>query len=366
MGANPELRADGEVMENRHMRIEFGDGLIRSVLVKKTGVEVARSGESSVNEVFIWKDDGCVCMVKPLDFPLNATFVGRGADVPRSFKLSEVGPARAVAETVFSLDGGEFVQRVVLEAESKVVRFETTVDWEPSKQEGRRVRVAFPSAFRNASVVKDTPFAVVEGEQNHTIRPVNSWLGLTSSAGGAALIHHGTCSIQAEEDTMWMTLFRSIRVGEEWCPSMWDKPGDACLEAGRSTYVYWLYPFENDWESAAVARKACEVSMPVATHEINDRFEKTLPSETSGVVLEPGSLVVSAVKPSDVDAGTIIFRAYNPGPTRVEGAISLGFNAASMVETNFLEHEVSEAIATERKIELVFGPYEIKTVKIRL
>ena len=70
----------------------------------------------------------------------------------------------------------------------EVMRFSTEVDWRPGKLitpgNGRRIRTAFRTNYRDADVHCDIPFAVIGWEQSEKIRPVNSWLGLDSGATG--------------------------------------------------------------------------------------------------------------------------------------------------------------------------------------
>ena len=379
VGKNKAACAAGTTMENEHLKVEFVDGLIQSVALKRSGRVVLQEhtagsgagtapGGARINEIFVWKDEGCICIVRPLDFPNEAAVVARSSEVPRTFKFTETGPVRVVAETTFKLAGSKFIQRTILEAGARALRLETDVDWRPAKKEGRRIRTAFPFASRSAAVLRDTPFAVVDGEQGHTIRPVNSWLGLSSvdKTFGAALIHQGTCSIQAEDDVLWMTLFRSVRVTKDNCTSMWDKEGDNSLEQGRNSYTYWLHPFEGDWETAEVSRSAFELNMPVPSFEINRRFANKLPAETCEILLEPGLLVMSAIKPADNDARSLVVRAFNPGSKLIPGCLSTGFEVDKAVAIDILENESLNLAIENGMIPLMFEPYEIKTIKIYL
>ncbi|MFH1730610.1 MAG: glycosyl hydrolase-related protein [Planctomycetota bacterium] len=358
------VRVDGETLENERIRVTLEDGLVRSITDRRTGQSLVEAGDDAfVNEIFVWEDDGCICEIKPKKFAAEARFSGKSSDAARRSVFPETGPARAVAETTFELSWGVFDQRVILEAGAAVVKFETRVDWKPGEG-GRRVRVAFPTSRKDVGVLRDTPFAVVDEKQGHTIKPVNGWLGVASGGCGAALIHQGTCSIQAESDTMWMTLFRSVRASEGRCESGWDIPGDHSLEAGRNEYVYWLYPFAGDWKSAGVARVAGEVNTPVPAFEVNrSGSNDRLPAEESLVSVEPEVLAFSAFKPAD-DRNGYILRLFNPGPDEVDGVIRVGMDVGGAEETDFREKKTDDLSLEDGRIALRFGPYEIKTVRL--
>jgi len=358
------VRVEGQTLENERIRVTLEEGLVRSVTDIHSGdTLVARSDSAFVNEIFVWEDKGCICEIKPQNFPAEAKLLGRSSEVSRNSAVTEAGPARAVAETSFELSWGVFSQRVILEAGAATVRFETRVDWRPGEG-GRRVRVAFPTRCKAPGVLRDTPFAVVDEKSGHTIKPVNGWLGVTSGRCGAALIHQGTCSIQAEAGTMWMTLFRSVRVSAGSCDSAWDIPGDNALEAGRNEYVYWLYPFGGDWKSAGVARVAAEVNTHVPAVEISrSGRNKSLPPENSLISVEPRIITFSAFKPAD-DRHGYILRLFNPGPEEVEGFIRIGMDVDRAEETDLLENKMDNLLMEDGGIELRFGPYEIKTVRL--
>lgn len=360
------VEVNGNMMENEHVRIEFTAGSIKSITNKQSGEALIESTEDAmVNELFVWLDEGCICEIRPLDFPTGAELAGRSSAVSSEFEFTARGPARAVAETRYELDWGVFTQRVVLDAGAVAVRFEVTVDWDPAETGGRRVRVAFPSGKRGLNVLRDVPFAVVDDEQGHTIRPVNAWMGVTDPGRtcGAALIHQGTCSIQTESDIMWMTLFRSVRVKDGGCHSGWDITGDQSLEAGTNEFVYWLYPFHGSWQDAGVARVALEVNTPVPSREVNPSWCNDLPCEKSHLSLEPAVLVLSAFKPAEDGRGYIL-RAFNPGPDAVEGTVTVGLDAAAAEEANFLERRTGDLTIMNHTIRLTFGPYEVKTIRL--
>lgn len=358
--SNAGAKVDGNVMENQHLRVRFIDGLIMEVTIKATGEKVA----GGINELVVWEDEGCICRIMPVAFPEEAKLVGRSSETERRFRFVESGPARVVAETTFSLDRNTFTQRVILDSDAVTLKFETDVNWAPPETGGRRIRVAFPFAAKNAKVLRDVPFAVVDGEQNHVIRPVNSWMGLAKADDslGAALIHQGTCSIQAEEDTMWMTLFRSVRVTDQ-CTGGWDVPGDHSLERGPNSFTYWFYPFSGSWSDAGVARVALEVNMPIRPFWLRHPQGK-LPLEKSLVSLEPVGLVLSAFKPAD-DGNACILRVFNPGPEEIAGTLSASEDFVDAMETDFLEQKTGDLALKDGTIALSFSPYEVKTVRLQ-
>ena len=201
-------------MENEHLKVELIDGIIARVVEKSTGTEVLRaSAECGVNEVAIWRDEGCISVIRPMgengivDFLHNdaAVLVARSAQIDQRYvTLLENGPLRARLQIRFELDWGRFEQLLELETGSRLLRLTTKIEWEPSGKiapfDGRRVRLAFATAFKDARIVCDTPFGVVPWRQVEQIRPVNSWLAAESSSCG------WRCSTRARTRCRWWTM----------------------------------------------------------------------------------------------------------------------------------------------------------------
>ena len=372
---SPTATASATLIENDYIRIELTNGIIQRVIEKISGATVLQADSSAgINEIFIWKDEGCISIIQPVDNDdvvdfignPNAVLVARSSDVSNpAVSVIENGPARGVVQVSYELDWGTFTQQVSLDAGSHVIKFTTDVDWNPigkiSDYNGRRIRVAFNSTYNNANVWCDIPFAVIPWEQSEKIHPVNSWLGIDGGSSGAAFCHLGPQSIQVVDDTVYMTLFRSIV--EPKAPSCgWDTPGDQAHENGHNTYKYAVYPHQGDWKTAGTPRVAAEVNAPFFVKVMN-RHSGTVPGETSYVSVAPDSLVVTAVKPSEyTDEGTIV-RLYNPTDAPVNGTLTVGFAHSGAEEVNFRDEFIS-SLGVSSPFAISLAPYEIMTVRI--
>jgi len=368
--AKTKLSATPTQLENKHVRVELADGLVRSIVEKSSGQTLfAANDAAAINELFVWEDEGCIAQVRPVDFMDSAKLLTRSSQVKRAVSVIEKGPARATVEVAFEMDWGIFRQRISLEAGARWVDFETFVDWRPAPEGCRRVRAAFPSAITNATVWRDIPFGVTEWEQSDVIQPINSWMGLSDEADtiGAALIHDGPCSQQTRNDVLWQTLFRSIRmpgkIEDDQADSCgWDVSGDTALEEGPNTYRQRLVVFSGTWQDAGVPQKALAFTTPLAACE-TDTHKGVLPNEHANLVIEPADLVACAWKQSDFGGETIV-RVYNPTDRDVAGVLQVGFEVAEAGETNFREEPTGKLAIHDGRIELPFSPYEIKTIRL--
>ena len=370
-------------LENEHVRIDIENGKILRIIEKDTGTEVMRADESAgINEVIIWKDEGCISVIRPVDsedivcFVKNpdAVVVGRSGDVSDPVvEVLEAGPVRGVVKISYSLDYGRFIQYVSLESGSRVVRFKADVEWDPvgkvSPYDGRRIRVAFNTTYNDADIHCDIPFGVIRWEQSETIRPINSWLEAGSGDTGVAFCHNGPPSIQVVDDTVYMTLFRSVTEPEydkeDPLRCHWDNPEDEAIDPGRHVIDYSVYVHPGDWRSAqtpAVVRRINrEVYVRVANRH-GSVEEPLRPGERSFLSLEPADLVVAAFKPTEYSDDGAIIRFFNPTDAAVDATLSLGLPHVEVSKVNFRE-EFESAVEGEGPYSIRVAPHEIVTVK---
>lgn len=396
-----DCTASANHLENRWLRVELADGRIVRIVDRERGIDVLRADASAgINEVTIWRDEGCISVIRPANhadephFVRNpaAALVARANSAQITTRVVASGPARAVVELEFALEWGRFVQRLTLDADSRTLAFRTTVDWEPAGRardfDGRRVRLAFRSADRDNAVWCDAPFEVLEWAQGERVRPVNSWLAMQGRAGGVALFHGGQPSVQVVDDTLYATLFRSVtEPGDAYNMSPasicgWDHGLDEALEDGVQVFDYALHVYDGTWSAARVPQAAAAWNSPlwcraVPRHvgpELGRHLHREAPYmiATPGAFRDPrrsclqfvGDLVVSAVKPAEFGRRGVVVRAWNPRPEAVVGALVPGVPHAGVEETDFSERTVAVVAPRGGRYELCFGPCEIKTLLV--
>lgn len=403
-GADPQssagVTATENLIENEHLRIELKSGLIQRIIEKGSGTAVFQADTSAgVNEVLIWRDEGCISIVKPIDKNEVAAFVhnpkaelvGRSSGAAnRKVTVLETGPARGALQIEYNLDWGVFVQKISVDAGARVIRFATDVRWDSADKisalNGRRVRVAFNSTYKNAKVFADIPFGVIEWKQSEIIRPVNSWLGIESGTNGAAFCHRGPQSIQVVDDTVYMTLFRSVvetaltkqnavkpvnTVGNptvvepprERSKCGWDNPADKAAEDGEHTINYSVYIHPGDWKTANVPNAAAGENAPVFVR-VPYGNKGMLAGEDSLVSVKPTALVVTAVKPTEYSKSGTIVRLYNPTNVPISGTLATGFPQGGAEVVNFREERIRILAGEGSEFALTVAPYEIMTVRI--
>ena len=371
-------------LENDFIRIELADGRITRVTEKTTSTEVMKADDKAgVNEVVIWKDEGCISVVRPVDPDdivqfignPNATIVDRSSTAASvKVEVLESGPVRGTVRISYELDQGVFAQYISLDAGSRVIRFSADVLWNTGAgidpYNGRRVRIAFNTTYKNAGVHCDIPFGVIEWRQSEMIRPVTSWLGVDSEGTGMAFCHGGPPSIQVVDDVVYMTLFRSVTEPnyDKDDPNRchWDNPEDQAADEGHHIIDYSVYVHPGDWQTAKAANAVQQINSDVLVRTTNRHSGvdgPLRPGERSYLGLDPTDLVLVAFKPAEYTDGDFVARFFNPTGKPVSGTLRIDFEHERAEITNFRE-ETESQLQGKSPYTLQAGPHEIVTVKI--
>jgi alpha-mannosidase len=232
-------------------------------------------------------------------------------------------------------------QRVIIEAGSPVVRFETEVDWH---QKHRMLRAEFRPTHYGETVQCEIQFGhisrvtterdSVEGAQFEIC--AHKWIATEGSDGGFALLNDGKYGHRAKNGLLSLTLLRA--------PTYPDKTADR----GHHRFSYAFMPFAAG-ELGPVIAEAYRLNNPLRVITGG-----TLPSQVAST--EAG-VVVETVKPAEQGSGVIVRLYESLGQTTTtELRVALPYSTAT--ETDLIERPIGEVQLSA----LQFSPFEIKTI----
>jgi alpha-mannosidase len=375
-GCPVSIISEPDRLENAHLRVELADGLIQRIIEKDTGKVVFQATDAAtVGEVFVFKDEGCIAQIRPVaeEFMLDPTVIARSSQAVREVTVTESGCVRGAIDVAFELDGSQFIQHLNLTKDSRFLEINISVEWNPDHVEpgnGRRIRMGLPVAIENASVIHDVPYAVMNYRQTDEIQPTTSFIAVAAAdqTVGAALIHDGVPSQQVARDCMWQTLFRSVRMpgdfgGREWDPPCgWDIEGDVALEAGGMFFSHRLCVYPGPLRENHIQRHAAIHQTPQLLR-CAGRHGGQQAGEYWTVEVEPNDIIMPAWKQADHSSATIV-RLVNPTDRAMSGKLKINFPVGGVEEVNFREEHMATLSIEEGEIDLTFGPYEIKTIRL--
>src|SRR5262249_28721567 len=177
--------------------------------------------------------------------------------------------------------------------------------------------------------------------------PALRWADLSDAAGGVSILNDGKYGYDAKDNVLRLSLLRS---------PTWPDPH---ADEGRHHFVYAIYPHAGDWKAGGTTRQGYELNEPLLARAVTPHAGE-LPADSGYVALEPESLVPTAVKKAEADAG-IVVRFYELAGQRGEATLRFARDPARAADVDLMENERGALAASGRQVRVPFGPYEIKT-----
>jgi alpha-mannosidase len=335
-GHDPELAFTDDTLGNGELTLRFGaSGEIVSCL-DRAGVEHAGEG---LNRLVVHKD--------PYVWPFNAWDIDPGytAKTPRTLRLtessSEIDGSTVVRRQVFRARTVTVVQRVILEAGSDVVRFDTEVDW---KERHRMLRAEFrPERYGDTALCEiqfghiaraTTERDAVEKAQFEVC--AHKWIATENEQGGFALLNDGKYGHRAKNGLLSLNLLRA--------PTFPDKTADR----GIHRFTYAFCPFETG-DLAKVVREGYRLNNPLLIAD-GARFGSVVSVDDPGIVIE-------TVKSAEHGHG-VVLRLYESLGRATTTALRVDLPHTRARLTDLLERPTGEADLDR----LDFGPFQIMTI----
>lgn len=331
------LEHSGDTMSNGILTLRFdgGSGEIVSC-VDAAGAEHVLDG---FNRLALYRD--------PFQFPFDAWDIGQAyADTTpevltlASARTSIDGPL-IVRHHEFRARRATVHQRIVLEAGSPVVRFETHVDWH---EDHRMLRAEFRPVHYGAEALCEIQFGhiaratterdAVEKAQFEVC--AHKWVATRDHAGGFALLNDSKYGHRAKNGLLSLNLLRATTFP------------DRTADRGEHEFTYAFLPFAPG-DLASVVREAYRLNNPVLIHR-GGAFDSVAITDDPGIVIE-------TLKPAE-DGSGFVLRMYESLGRATTTAVRTGIPHARALATDLIERPIGDAVLSA----LEFRPFEIKTV----
>lgn len=243
-------------------------------------------------------------------------------------------------------------QDMVLHAGSPRIDFETRVDWD---ERHMLLKAAFPLAVYTDQARHEIQFG-------HVIRPTHrnlptdrarfevcahKWSDLSEAEFGVALLNDCKYGLSVHGSEFRLSLLKS--------GTHPDERGDA----GRHTFTYALLPHACGF-GPQVIRAAYELNLPVTSA----RCSAEAAPQASLLQVAADNVIVESVKRAE-DGDGVVVRLYEAGAARSRVGVTLEGRFSQVWETNLLEERRERVTVVNGVIELVFRPFEVKTLYLR-
>ncbi|WP_166351437.1 alpha-mannosidase [Phytoactinopolyspora limicola] len=269
-------------------------------------------------------------------------------------------PSEATVRVERSPDASKtrVIQTVTLRAGSRVVEFETAVDWHESET---LLKAAFPLDLRAEASSSETQFGHVK-RATHTNTSweaakfeicAHRFLHVAEPGWGAALVNNSTYGHDVTRDvrddggtttTVRLSLLRAPRFP------------DPETDQGRHSFRYALVPGA---EIGDAVREGYRINLPERAITGGHDVEPL-------VTVDNDAVVVEAVKLADDGTGDVVVRLYESRGGRATAVLTAGFPLASAVTTDLLERPDDDgALAVDDDaVTLRMRPFQIVTLRL--
>ena len=139
-------------------------------------------------------------------------------------------------------------------------------------------------------------------------------------------------------------------------------PDDCFTDQRDHEFTYSLYPHPGDHIDGRVAQAGYELNMPLRSTPVDahpgpgGRAKSYLQVDDDGVIVE-------AVKLAE-DSTDIVVRLYECQHHGTRAILTASFDVRNAWEVNLMEEDAKPIPVADNAVELEFGPFEIKTLRL--
>jgi alpha-mannosidase len=262
------------------------------------------------------------------------------------------GGLRGAVRFIREFGRSHFSQLMVLDAGSRVIRFECDVDWQ---EEHKMLKVAFPVAVCSPQATYEIQFGHLERATSaDTPRDKarfevcgHRWADLGEAGYGVALLNDCKYGHDIRGSVMRLSLLRA--------PTHPDPTADH----GLHRFTYALMPHSGDFREAGVIQAAEDLNAPLRIVRGN------LPSEQrrSLVEVDTPEVIVETIKRAE-DSDAVIVRLYEAWGGSCHARVRTTLSASRAYLCDLLERDLEEVPVRDSVIELDLAPFKILTLKL--
>ncbi|MDF2540634.1 MAG: hypothetical protein K0S47_352 [Herbinix sp.] len=240
-------------------------------------------------------------------------------------------------------------QDMIFFADSPEVRFETVMDW---KDDHRFLKTAFDTTIFSDIARQEVQFGYIKRQTTRNTAEEKAkfevsnhkYTDLSESRYGIAILNDCKYGISVKDAQMRLSLHKG--------GTRPDFNGDK----GIHECTYSFYPHKEGFNANSVIKPAYRLNYkPIIVEGEYTR--------NSFAVVDCDNIMIEAVKPCEDQEKAYIMRLYDAEGTYTNATIKLSQDAKEVAVTNMLEETV-EVLDKLNDFNLVFRPFEIKTIKI--
>jgi len=345
-GGEAAFGLDGNQLETPLIKVTFNDqGYIESFFDKKAKRELRGEGYA-FNTFLIAEDVPTAWDNWDLDVDSQYKFADSAAMISR--ELISNGPIEIRIRSKYQVTvKTTIIQDMVFYSDSLQVRFDTLIDWQ---DEHRFLKTAFDTSIFTNTAKQEIQFGYIERPttRNNSMEKAkfevvnHKFTDLSEARYGAALLNDCKYGISVENSSMQLSLHKG--------GNRPDPRGDK----GLHECSYSFLPHDGSFCAKNVVHPAYQFNMKPLILE--GEFQ-----QNSLLSIEADNILVEAIKPLENNDRGFVIRMYEAEGAYTITSWNVNISFDKMEITNMLE-ETLESL--DSNMDLVFKPFEIKTIKV--
>ena len=371
--------ADGSiVLENPSVRVavDQATGWLTSLRDRASGRELLASAS---NRLLAFHDRD----QKYRAWNINPNYLEHPLEVPPAaeVRITASGPlwAEVTAERTMTRNGRAttLVQRVRLVQGDPVIYLDLDSDFH---LENALLKLEFNTTLQSETVAADGPYLVVErpthprtpAEQARWEMVCHKWIDLAEAEIGLALLNNGKYGFSLNPDGTGYRL--SVIKGAEYPRAEAGSIAVAHYRSGNLPYTdqgahhveMGLFPHPAGWREAKLWRAGYEFNTPLEAVRTRPH-PGSLPAQGSFLTVAAETTYLGAMKRAEDDSDLVLRLVEAAGRTdRATLQFGPGLRVLSAQETDLLELHPAPVSAAGGKVLLEMGPYQVRTLKIKV
>jgi alpha-mannosidase len=345
----PVVVADDRI-ENGLLRVLWDErGLLTSIWDKAAGREVLAAGGRG-NLLQLYEDNPARWDAWDID----GDYQNHGVDLLELSRqeVEVAGGLRGAVRFTREFGRSRLSQRMVLDAGSRVLRFECEVDW---REEHKLLKVAFPVAVHSTRATYEIQFGHVE-RTTHTNTSWDQarfevcghrWADLGEAGYGVALLNDCKYGYDIRGSVMRLSLLRA--------PTHPDPHADQ----GAHRFTYALMPHPGDFREAGVIAAGEDLNAPLRITRGGIAPGKV----RSLIEVDTAQVIVEAIKRAE-DSDATVVRLYEAWGGRCKARLRFTVPVVRAFLCDLLERELDQVTVRDSVIDLELTPFKILTLKL--
>lgn len=344
--------ADGFVLENDFVKVALSKGGQITSLYSKTAERESLACGSKGNQLVLFEDG-------PVNYDawdVDIFHLETREEVAPAYacEVIENGPYRVAVAFDYKVGACSTLNQVVrLSATSKHVDFKTKVDWHETH---RFLKTEFTFDVRATEATYEIQFG-------HLRRPTHfntswdfarfevsahKWADLSEYGFGVSVLNDCKYGYSTLGNVMRLSLLRS------------PKSPDPVADMGEHHFDYAVMPHGGSFQEAGVIEQGYGFNIPLQVRRTSAGV-----GANSFFSVDNPAIVIDTVKKAE-DTDEIVVRMYESFGAKTCGTVKFGLPVSEAVEVNLLEHETGEVELKDNAVKLPFGPFQIRTLKLKV